>query len=52
VVHHVDEASPLAARTLAELGIPPYDIVRVDGPSESTFFLLAADADRPELALA
>jgi adenylyltransferase/sulfurtransferase len=52
VAHQVDEASPLAARTLAELGIPPYDIVRVDGASEggSGFFLLAAD--RPDWALA
>jgi molybdopterin/thiamine biosynthesis adenylyltransferase len=43
LVNHVEEGSPLAARTLAELGIPPYDIVRVDGEEESGFFLLLAD---------
>ena len=31
---------------LAEVGIPPYDIVRVDGAAESGFFLLAADRGR------
>jgi adenylyltransferase/sulfurtransferase len=40
----VEEGSPLAARPLAEVGIPPYDIVRVDGEDGSGFFLLAADA--------
>jgi len=39
----VDEDSPLAALPLSRVGIPPYDIVRIDGPSESGFFLLAAD---------
>jgi len=39
----VDEDSPLAALPLARVGIPPYDIVRIDGPSESGFFLLGAD---------
>lgn len=43
LVSQVEEDSPLAARTLAELGIPSYDIVRIDGASESRFFLLAAD---------
>jgi molybdopterin-synthase adenylyltransferase len=43
LVHVVEDDSPLAARTLAELGVPPYDIVRVDGSSDSGFFLLAAD---------
>jgi hypothetical protein len=41
----VDEDSPLSAHTLSGIGIPPYDIVRVDGPTESGFFLLAADRD-------
>jgi molybdopterin/thiamine biosynthesis adenylyltransferase len=45
-IHEVPEGSTLAARSLAELGIPAYDIVRVDGPDESAFFLLADD--RPE----
>ena len=41
----IDEGSPLASRTMAEVGVPPYDIVRVDGEAESAFFLL--EADRP-----
>jgi molybdopterin-synthase adenylyltransferase len=41
----VDEDSPLAAQELSRVGIPPYDIVRVDGPAESGFFLLAADRE-------
>src|SRR4051794_6269612 len=43
LVNHVEEDSPLAGRSLAELGVPPYDIVRVDGESASGFFLLLAD---------
>ncbi len=39
----VDESSPLAALPLSKVGIPPYDIVRVDGEAGSGFFLLAAD---------
>jgi adenylyltransferase/sulfurtransferase len=42
-VNVVDEQSPLVNRTLAELGVPAYDIVRVDGPAGSGFFLLGAD---------
>ena len=45
-VSAVEEDSPLAAEPLSRVGIPPYDIVRVDGAAESGFFLLAAD--RPE----
>jgi adenylyltransferase/sulfurtransferase len=45
-VSAVEEDSPLAARPLAALGVPPYDVVRVDGDEQSGFFLLAAD--RPE----
>jgi adenylyltransferase/sulfurtransferase len=41
----VDQDSPLAPLPLSRLGIPPYDIVRVDGETESGFFLLAADRD-------
>jgi adenylyltransferase/sulfurtransferase len=41
----IEEDSPLTARTLAAVGIPPYDIVRVDGETESAFFLLAADRE-------
>jgi adenylyltransferase/sulfurtransferase len=43
----ITDDSPLAERPLAELGVPPYDILRVDGAEESGFFLLAAD--RPGL---
>ena len=43
LVHLIEEGSMLATRTLSTLGVPPYDIVRIDGPQESSFFLLAAD---------
>ena len=39
----VEEFSTLAEETLSRVGIPPYDIVRVEGPAGSGFFLLAAD---------
>ena len=35
--------SPFLTRTLAELGVPPYDVVRIDGDDASGFFLLAND---------
>jgi molybdopterin/thiamine biosynthesis adenylyltransferase len=44
-VSAIDEDSPLAAELLSRVGIPPYDIVRVDGSADSGFFLLAADRD-------
>jgi molybdopterin-synthase adenylyltransferase len=44
-VNAIGEGSPLVERPLAEVGIPPYDIVRVDGEAASGFFLLAADRD-------
>ena len=46
--------SPLAAQPLSRVGVPPYDIVRVDGAAGSGFFLLAGDramgtaASRPD----
>ncbi len=43
MVSAVEEGSDLAARSLAEVGIPPYDMVRVDGGESSGFFLLAGD---------
>ena len=43
IVNAIEEDSPLAALSLAKVGIPPYDIIRVDGPEASGFFLLAAD---------
>jgi adenylyltransferase/sulfurtransferase len=45
IVHVVDEGSDLARRTLAEVGIPPYDIVRIDGADGTGFFLLAGDRE-------
>ena len=42
----VEEDSPLTGRTLASVGIPPYDIVRVEGSSGSAFYLLAGDRGR------
>jgi adenylyltransferase/sulfurtransferase len=39
----IAEDSPLADRTLMEVGIPAYDIVRVEASSETKFFLLAGD---------
>jgi adenylyltransferase/sulfurtransferase len=46
LISAVEEGTPLEGRALAEVGIPAYDIVRVDGPEGSGFFLLAADRDR------
>jgi adenylyltransferase/sulfurtransferase len=43
VVSAVEEGTALAGLPLAKLGVPPYDIVRVDGDDRSGFFLLAAD---------
>ncbi|HEV3164149.1 MAG TPA: ThiF family adenylyltransferase [Isosphaeraceae bacterium] len=45
IVSAIADDSPLAERALAEVGIPPYDIVRVDGETASAFFLL--NSDRP-----
>jgi adenylyltransferase/sulfurtransferase len=42
--HGVDPDSPLTGRTLAQLGVPPYDIVRLRCGSEYLDFLLDADA--------
>jgi molybdopterin-synthase adenylyltransferase len=43
IVCALDDTSPLAGRSLEDLGIPPYDIIRIDGATESAFFLLAGD---------
>lgn len=43
VVSSVEETSSLAGLSLAKLGVPTYDIVRVDGAGGSGFFLLAGD---------
>jgi molybdopterin/thiamine biosynthesis adenylyltransferase len=42
----IGEDSPLAACSLSGVGIPAYDIVRVDGENDSGFFLLGADRDQ------
>jgi adenylyltransferase/sulfurtransferase len=42
-VSAVEQNSTLATRPLSALGIPPYDVVRVDSEDASVFFLLAAD---------
>ena len=44
IVSTIESESPLAAQTLARLGIPRFDVVRVDGAEQSGFFLLGADA--------
>jgi adenylyltransferase/sulfurtransferase len=45
LVSTIEDSSPLAQEPLGRVGIPPYDIVRVDGPADSGFFVLAADRD-------
>ncbi len=47
IVSEIPEDSPLAGTlTLAQAGVPPYDIVRIDGHDTSAFFLLAGDRAR------
>src|SRR5262249_25926265 len=41
----IEDSSQLAQEPLGRVGIPPYDILRVDGPADSGFFLLAGDRD-------
>jgi adenylyltransferase/sulfurtransferase len=43
LVSAVGDDSPLAARPLADVGVPPYDIVRIDGAESTGFFLLGGD---------
>ncbi len=51
IVHSaIEEGSALASRALGEVGIPPWDVVRVDGGGESRFFLLADDRDASNAA--
>lgn len=47
IVNTVEEGTALAERPLAELGIPRYDIIRVNAEEGSGFFLLAADREVP-----
>src|SRR5262249_26148287 len=44
ILSAIDERSSLRAQPLLPVGIPPYDIVRIDGGRESGFFLLNADS--------
>jgi molybdopterin/thiamine biosynthesis adenylyltransferase len=44
--HVVESHDALANRSLAVLGVPPFDIVRVRGGNAEKFFLLAADRDQ------
>jgi molybdopterin-synthase adenylyltransferase len=41
--HTIEEGSPLAQKHLSQLGIPPYDIVRVTTDQGEQVFLLAGD---------
>ncbi len=43
--HTIEENSPLAEKTLSQLGVPPYDIVRVAADQGEQVFLLAGDRD-------
>lgn len=43
VVCAVEQGSPLANLTLRQLGVPAFDIVRIDGESASGFFRLDGD---------
>ena len=45
IIDRVAEDSPAAGRPLADLGVPAYDVVRVEGESRTGFFLLAGDRD-------
>ena len=43
ILSAIEEDHPYATLSLAKMGIPPYDIVRVDGLEASGFFRLGAD---------
>jgi molybdopterin-synthase adenylyltransferase len=43
--HTIEENSPLAGRKLSELGVPPYDIVRVTTDQGEQVVLLAGDRE-------
>jgi adenylyltransferase/sulfurtransferase len=45
LVHQIPAGSSLAGHTLRELGIPPYDMVRVANADQERVFLLAGDRD-------
>jgi adenylyltransferase/sulfurtransferase len=43
--HTIEEGSPLADKKLSQLGVPPYDIVRVTTDQGEQVFLLAGDRE-------
>ncbi len=43
ITHVVEVASELAASRLCELGIPPYDMVRIESATQEGIFLLTGD---------
>jgi len=43
IVHEIDAASPLAAEPLRNLGVPPFDIVKVKSPKGMAFARLEED---------
>lgn len=47
LISSIEEDSILTERTLAEVGVPPYDIVRVDSAVGDRCFLLAGDRRGP-----
>ena len=47
LISSIEEDSPLLDRSLGAIGIPPFDVLRIDGAESSGFFRLAAD--RPGL---
>jgi adenylyltransferase/sulfurtransferase len=44
--HAVGSHDELAGQTLAALGIPPYDIVRINDGQAAAVFLLAGDRNK------
>jgi molybdopterin/thiamine biosynthesis adenylyltransferase len=45
VVAEITEDSPLADHALADLGVPPFDVLRVEGDGATGFFRLDADRE-------
>jgi adenylyltransferase/sulfurtransferase len=43
ILSAIEEHAPLSDLPLASLGVPPYDVLRIDGAEGSGFFLLEAD---------
>lgn len=45
MISEIGAGAPLAERSLRELGVPAFDIVRIEGEEGTGFFLLAGDRD-------